>query len=439
MRKKKKKKKSKTKREKRISQRKISEIEQHDDLNKDRRSTIFPSLFPPMMNSRKDKHAATNRADNEHVNYIKDNEVDPNDDLPTFTTGKSSQWNPAALVTAAHANDKIDRNGFYKSMKDRADLAYGRVQSLKTVHRNVNNDEYNLKNIGKTRGTTYQPAPRGRNIVWGDESILTRDDSVVDHEIDAEKSIRRTDDRDEDICPSELNQSIEHYTENEKRVQNLMWREKRRRIGAILLASITLFGICLGIYLSRRDKGSPFSPPTSAQLGENNDANRKDPPPRPLPPSPTSIDEVESSNLHVITESELQYIVNTITTDNSVFDNPHTPQSKALKWFQNDMHKYNGTTEARVAQRYALATLYFSTNGTRWQTRSQWGSGHECDWYGVGCEAGENETVSVTYLDLNNNLLDGTIPPEIGYILTLEQSECATKYLMALISFAYSH
>ncbi len=371
-----------------------------------------------MTTFREHKHA-----DSEHgVNYI-DNDNDPNNDLPTFTATKFSQWNPAALVTAAHANDKIDRHGFYKNMKKHADVAYSRVESLKNGRQRVINNEYNLKNIGKTHGMTYQPAPRSRNIVWGDESVLTKDDSVEYRKDEAEKSIRRPEEGEEECNTSELNQSMEHYMENERRVQILMWKKKRRRIGVVLLALITLFGTCLGVYISRSEKEIVFSPSNSQQhIGD--DINRNDAPPRPLPPPPTSpIDGIESSTSHFITETELQYIVNEMTSDPSVFDNHHSPQFKALRWFQNDMSNYNMTSAARVAQRYALATLYYSTNGAGWQTRSQWGSGHECDWYGVGCEAGGSDTVSVTYLDLNSNLLDGTIPSEIGHILSLEQSK----------------
>lgn len=421
---KKKKRKSKSKKDKRKSRRKAPEKEPHYDEEKTSRSTIFQSLFPPStMTSRSGDHGNNNLAENEHGDGAFDNDMDPNYDLPTFSSEKSSQWNPAALVTAAHANDKIDRHGFYKNMKEQADLAYGKVQSLKNGRHNAINNEYNLKDIGKMREKKHHSPPRSRNIVWGDESIITKDDTV-EHNTDAWKYNRRPDDSVEDSSSSELHQSMACYMDNEKRVEKLMLEHKWRRIGAVLLATIILVGTCLGIYLSL--SGRETSPPTSEQFG-GNDVNRNDPPPRPLPSPPTSsIDEVASSTSRGVTETELQYIVNTITSNHSLFDDHHSPQSKALRWFQNDMRNYSMTTGARVAQRYALATLYFATNGTGWQTRSQWGSGHECDWYGVGCEAGVNDTVSVTYLDLNSNLLDGTIPPEVGYILSLEQSERPT-------------
>ena len=199
----KKKKKSKSKKDKRKSRRKASEVEQQYESDIPHRSTIFPSLSPPSMSkSRPDINLAT---DEYYGDGVIDNENDPNGDIPSFTKAKSRQWNPASLVTAAHANDKVDRNGFYKNMKEHAGLAYGRVQSLKSGRQNVIGNEYNLKNIGKSRDMTYQPAPRSRNIVWGDESILTNDASTVGPG-SGEKATRRTDEGDEDSS-SDLKQT----------------------------------------------------------------------------------------------------------------------------------------------------------------------------------------------------------------------------------------
>eukprot|EP00970_Alexandrium_tamarense_P000847 scaffold97_cov193-Alexandrium_tamarense.AAC.16 len=80
---------------------------------------------------------------------------------------------------------------------------------------------------------------------------------------------------------------------------------------------------------------------------------------------------------------------------------------------------------ARVAQRYVLAILYYSTNGDEWKNSTDWLNGHECNWKGVGCASdGEAGVMSLTYLDLSNNLLNGTIPSEIGYISSLTQASC---------------
>ena len=88
--------------------------------------------------------------------------------------------------------------------------------------------------------------------------------------------------------------------------------------------------------------------------------------------------------------------------------------------------------------------LYYATNGNEggmWKSSTDWLDGHECSWYGVRCEMGDDKVMygkfcargcdvavlllyffiilscllsSVTYLDLSNNLLDGSIPSEIG-------------------------
>ena len=69
-------------------------------------------------------------------------------------------------------------------------------------------------------------------------------------------------------------------------------------------------------------------------------------------------------------------------------------------------------------QRDALVALYASTNGDSWTNNDYWNSDTVplCDWYGIYCP----DSTNVTEIFLNNNNLDGTIPPEIEYLTNLE-------------------
>ena len=73
-----------------------------------------------------------------------------------------------------------------------------------------------------------------------------------------------------------------------------------------------------------------------------------------------------------------------------------------------------------VTQREALIALYDSTKGESWTNNYGWKSDTVplCDWYGIYCPPDSND---VTSIDLNNNNLDGTIPPEIEYLTNLAQ------------------
>jgi len=67
-----------------------------------------------------------------------------------------------------------------------------------------------------------------------------------------------------------------------------------------------------------------------------------------------------------------------------------TYQEEALVWLQSDVkdNAVNCDDSAYITQRYALATLYFSTGGRTWITTNGWvGRGDECDsWFGVICD-----------------------------------------------------
>ena len=72
-------------------------------------------------------------------------------------------------------------------------------------------------------------------------------------------------------------------------------------------------------------------------------------------------------------------------------------------------------TEMPVSECEALVALYDSTDGINWADNSGWKqTDTPCSWYGVSCEGG-----SVTGLNLTGNLLNGTLPTELGNLISL--------------------
>jgi len=73
----------------------------------------------------------------------------------------------------------------------------------------------------------------------------------------------------------------------------------------------------------------------------------------------------------------------------------------AFRWIvYGDRAQVDVCTYPAVQQRFALATLYFATEGNGWTDNSTWLTGEpECNWLGVFCEGG-----LVTFLSLCKNI-----------------------------------
>jgi hypothetical protein len=104
-----------------------------------------------------------------------------------------------------------------------------------------------------------------------------------------------------------------------------------------------------------------------------------------------------------------------------------SPQAKALRWLQMDP-QYNEYELYRLYQRYALAVLYYSTNGNWWSHNSGWLlDDNECLWYHQFDELATHNDTSCTeasrlsVLDLGENGLDGTIPTELELLTDVEK------------------
>ena len=107
-------------------------------------------------------------------------------------------------------------------------------------------------------------------------------------------------------------------------------------------------------------------------------------------------------------------------SEKSALNDDTSPQGKALQWICNDSFSLSliGNDDNRIIQRYALAVVYYSTDGDDWRNNNRWlvdgVVGNECGWYGVTCTLG-----IVTKLSMINNNLDGAIPVEIASLTEL--------------------
>ena len=70
-------------------------------------------------------------------------------------------------------------------------------------------------------------------------------------------------------------------------------------------------------------------------------------------------------------------------------------------------------------EKHALEVFYNSTDGPGWTTSTNWLNGDPCEnsWHGVQCNTLNSK---VETLDLGNNNLTGSIPPEIGDLVNLK-------------------
>jgi hypothetical protein len=131
-------------------------------------------------------------------------------------------------------------------------------------------------------------------------------------------------------------------------------------------------------------------------------------------------------------KQELEHLLISFSFDNgTALRNQSTPQNEALNWLASNVN-LDSYSNARKIQRYSLATLFYSTNGTSWYEKDEWMSDFdECRWYNSGfslCPSG-----SVDTLTLWDNNLVGTIPSELALMSNLGESSVVWLLVVMIV------
>lgn len=159
-------------------------------------------------------------------------------------------------------------------------------------------------------------------------------------------------------------------------------------------------------------------------------------PPRPDPPTPAPSEFPENDpteQLNAIlteirkttlladnTTALLQSTLDALSTEASFYTASNSSQPavvRAMSWVLNTDPRDVAPDSVWLIPRFALATLYYSTNGDEWTNNEGWLTAERvCDWHGVFCNRFNS---AVQEIDLNTNNLAGPIPPELALVSSM--------------------
>ena len=180
--------------------------------------------------------------------------------------------------------------------------------------------------------------------------------------------------------------------------------------------------------------GPPGTQPTSTTT--NPSPTPKTPPPTPKTPTTSAPSRIATSNRTRTIVAE----INNITLSGRKLAYPPTadfatgtfvPKKLALQCLierdpLNLLANATGSDTFCLQQRYALLTLWFSSNGKNWIKVSGWlGLIDECGWFGITYNvtdlgSGTDLQNTVAGIELQGNNIQGSISPDLGLLTSLQ-------------------
>jgi Leucine-rich repeat (LRR) protein len=194
-----------------------------------------------------------------------------------------------------------------------------------------------------------------------------------------------------------------------------LYRQRRVQLGAVAL--LVLIGGAVGGALAFSGGGGASG--GSSSSSENNSADDSPPSPTQSPgPSPALSQSPSSAPTVFDVESFLDRLVPEYSQ--TLAQTVGSPQEKALSWLKSDpvVEDYSNF---KALQRFALATLFYATEGADWVNNTGWLDFNqtECDWYSSAEEGPCSDAGQITYLSLLDNGMAGTLPDELAILTDL--------------------
>ena len=119
--------------------------------------------------------------------------------------------------------------------------------------------------------------------------------------------------------------------------------------------------------------------------------------------------------------SLFMFLVDHSFDEGEALNDPTSAQRHAYQWLSENalLDEYS---HEQILQRYAMATIYFSTNGDDWFFNDGWLSDdEECDWYNRAGRRACNPRGELKSLELDYNNLNGELPIEVGHLSEMER------------------
>lgn len=204
-------------------------------------------------------------------------------------------------------------------------------------------------------------------------------------------------------------------------------RENVRRIAAVtVLAMVSIVAVVLAlVFRPRHTTDEDINAPTPVPSLSPTIVNSLEPSLSPtiapteggFPSSPSNAAATPSAPDALL---ELTELLTFVSFDNgTALTTEGSPQNKAFHWLLNNTNLDSYSNERKI-QRYALATLYYSTNGDFWNHDDNWlTNGYECDWHSgaTGSKCSSDHVMLTLHLGRNN--LVGSIPDELILLTSL--------------------